>query len=190
MDKSELRLHYKKLRKDLGVFDTMTATNNLADQLMKCLPPDSSYIHVFLPIKKLNEIDTFSIRNKIDILFPDVRWVVAKTNFETGELQHYLWEEDTTLTENEYGIPEPVDGVLVDVQLLDVVLIPLLAFDTQGNRLGYGKGFYDKFLSKCKPSCRFMGLSLFPPHPDNFQPDNWDIPVHLCVTPDKTYRFS
>ena len=76
------------------------------------------------------------------------------------QLQHYILEEDTLLQCNAYGIPEPVTGKLLNPQKIDVVFVPLLAFDTTGQRVGYGKGYYDRFLKSCKPTVVSVGLSF------------------------------
>ena len=70
-----------------------------------------------------------------------------------------------------------------------MVFVPLLAFDEKGNRVGYGKGFYDKFLAECKPEILKIGVSFF--EPENIIPDvlNTDIQLDLCITPTKVYNF-
>jgi 5-formyltetrahydrofolate cyclo-ligase len=78
-------------------------------------------------------------------------------------MTHYLLTDSTTIKKNPYHIPEPIDGIEVPDAKIDVVFVPLLAYDKQGNRVGYGKGFYDNFLSKCKPETIKIGLSFYPP---------------------------
>ena len=67
--------------------------------------------------------------------------------------------------------------------------MPLLCFDAAGHRVGYGKGFYDKFLSKCRPDCTKIGLSYFPPVEAIAATGGHDIMLDICVTPEKTYQF-
>ena len=76
------------------------------------------------------------------------------------------------------------------VSMIDVVFVPLLAFDTNGNRVGYGKGFYDKFLSQCQPETIKIGLSFFEAEEEIADVYQDDIRLDYCVTPNKIYDFS
>jgi len=104
-------------------------------------------------------------------------------------MSHFLLTDNTVLKKSLYGIPEPVDGIEIAPNKIDVVFIPLLAFDNVGNRVGYGKGFYDQFLSECKPDVIKIGLSFF--EPESFIEDinKNDIPLNYCVTPNKVFSF-
>jgi len=103
-------------------------------------------------------------------------------------MTHYLLTDNTKIKKNQYGIPEPVDGIEVPVSKIDVIFVPLLAYDLDGNRVGYGKGFYDKFLSKCKPEALKIGLSFFEPEDKIISSPN-DVRLDYCVTPSATIRF-
>ena len=146
------------------------------------------YYHLFLTIASQKEIQTSFI---LHILFGKNKEVVlSKTNFELGTLSHFLLTENTKLRTNSYDIPEPVDGLEVPENKLDVIFIPLLAFDKKGNRVGYGKGFYDRFLAKCRPDVLKIGLSLFGAVAEISDATNDDMRLDYCVTPDKIYSFS
>ena len=67
-------------------------------------------------------------------------------------MTHYLLTDNTKIKKNKYNIPEPIDGIEVPDNKIEVVFVPLLAFDKKGHRVGYGKGFYDHFLSGCQPN--------------------------------------
>jgi 5-formyltetrahydrofolate cyclo-ligase len=90
---------------------------------------------------------------------------------------------------NQWGITEPEYGKEVPPQLIDVVIVPLLAFDTRGNRLGYGKGFYDRFLAECKADVLKIGVSYFEPEQAFEEVDEYDIPLDICVTPERVWSF-
>ena len=77
------------------------------------------------------------------------------------QLKHFLLTDNTLIKKNKWNVPEPVDGFEIDANKIDVVFIPLLAFDDQGHRVGYGKGYYDAFLASCKPDVIKVGLSFF-----------------------------
>ena len=64
---------------------------------------------------------------------------------ENNSMNFYKWKKNDILTINKYGIPEPIKSKKI---IPSIMLIPLLSFDKFKNRLGYGKGFYDKYLNK------------------------------------------
>ncbi|MFY7757956.1 MAG: 5-formyltetrahydrofolate cyclo-ligase [Flavobacterium stagni] len=188
MLKKELRTVYKAQRKALNEEEIEFKSLQIANQLVRLPLWDYVYYHLFLTIESQKEIQTEFI---LQILFgKDKEVVLSKSNFETGTLTHYLLTDNTKLRKNAYDIPEPVDGIEVPETKLDVVFIPLLAFDEKGNRVGYGKGFYDRFLAKCRPETVKIGLSFFEATSEiaDVSPD--DIRLDWCVTPEKVYSFS
>ena len=104
-------------------------------------------------------------------------------------MTHFLLTENTKFIKNAYNIPEPVDGIEVPVSKIEVVFVPLLAFDSKGNRVGYGKGFYDTFLSECQPGTIKIGLSLFDAEPIIEDTSDIDVSLDYCVTPGRIYEF-
>jgi 5-formyltetrahydrofolate cyclo-ligase len=97
--------------------------------------------------------------------------------------------DNTRIKKNAYNIPEPVDGIEVPSHKIDVVFVPLLAFDKKGHRVGYGKGFYDKFLSECKPDVIKIGLSFFDPEELITDVFEGDVKLDYCVTPNEVHSF-
>ena len=104
-------------------------------------------------------------------------------------MTHYLLTDTTKNKKNDYNIPEPVDGIEVPSNKIEVVFIPLLAFDKQGNRVGYGKGFYDQFLAECHPNTIKIGLSFFEPEALISDVNSADVQLNYCVTPNKIIEF-
>ncbi|CCH56379.1 5-formyltetrahydrofolate cyclo-ligase [Fibrisoma limi BUZ 3] len=150
----------------------------------------SSTVHTFLPIQRQNEVDTWLIIYRLWQNFPQVRVITAVTNTTSNLLTHYQLTPQTELRENRWGIPEPVSVTQpINPSEFDIVLVPLLAFDLIGHRVGYGKGYYDRFLSECRPDCLKLGLSLF--EPIELIPDieSTDIPLDFCLTAEQVYTF-
>ena len=110
-------------------------------------------------------------------------------NIGTGEIESISLFPDTQFNENRWGVREPADGEAIDAAKLDLVIVPLLCVDSVGHRVGYGKGFYDRFLKNCRPDCLKIGLNYFPPFKQIFDIADHDIPLDACVTPERTYRF-
>ena len=73
--------------------------------------------------------------------------------------------------------------------MIDVVFIPLLAYDAKGHRIGYGKGFYDRFLQQCKPETLKIGLSFFEAETSIIPHEFTDISLDFCVHPKGIYQF-
>ena len=187
MIKKEVRQKYKELRQQLSENETEELSLQIANQLIRLDIWQHSFYHLFLPIESQKEVNTEYI---LQVLAgKDKNIVLSKSDFSTREMTHFLLTDNTTIKKNAYDIPEPIDGLEVPVSKIDVVFVPLLAFDEKGNRVGYGKGFYDKFLAECKPEILKIGVSFF--EPENIIPDvlNTDIQLDLCITPTKVYNF-
>ena len=105
-------------------------------------------------------------------------------------MAHYWLESDTEITVSDWGIPEPVGASPAPVLAIDYVLVPLLVIDRVGYRVGYGKGFYDRFLTDCRDDVRTIGLSFFDPIDEVVDKDPWDIPLDHCITPKGLITFA
>ncbi|WP_339625625.1 5-formyltetrahydrofolate cyclo-ligase [uncultured Maribacter sp.] len=186
MLKKDLRLKYSRLRNSITPLLLDQQSIAIANSVLQLPIWENQYFHIFLPIEKNIEIDTEGI---ISILLGFDKNVIVPKIISNTELEHYLLTDNTKFKTNSLNIPEPVDGITVPPNKIDVVFIPLLAFDKLGNRIGYGKGYYDRFLSQCKTNVIKIGLSLFEPEDliEDIVPT--DIPLDYCVTPKKTYTF-
>ncbi|WP_366185460.1 5-formyltetrahydrofolate cyclo-ligase [Flavobacterium ovatum] len=186
-NKKALRTKYKTLRQNLTTEQVEEMSLAIANKLIAFPIWDKTYFHVFLPIMEHNEVDTELILHLLS--GKDKEIVISKADFETRGMTHYLLTDNTQIKKNEYNIPEPLDGLEVPSSKIDVVFIPLLAFDQKGNRVGYGKGFYDKFLAECKPETIKIGLSFFAAETVIEDVFESDIALDYCVTPEKVYEF-
>ena len=148
-----------------------------------------SAIHVFLPIAHHNEINTFLLIEQIQLSNPTCKILVPKVIQETNEMIALVLEPGTVLNNNSMGIPEPENAPIFDPQKIDLIIMPLVAVDTKGNRIGYGKGFYDKFLGHCKPDILKVGLSFDEPVNVIQDIESHDKPLDFLVCPEKVYKF-
>ncbi len=186
MNKQELRKKYKQKRTELSLDEIEELSLQIANQSLKLPIWDYVNYHIFLTISEKKEINTEYLlhilhgRDK-SVIFP-------KLDFNLGELKHILLQDNTILKTSSYGIPEPVSGIELQPSNLDIIFVPLLAFDLKGNRVGYGKGFYDRFLFQCRPNSVFIGLSFFESE-KSIENTLQDIPLHYCITPSKVYSF-
>ena len=194
MDKKSLRQKTKAERQKLTQEEIEDKSLAIANQLLRMdavsssrLVWDKLYYHLFLTIEEQKEINTEYI---LQILAgKDKEIVISKCEFATLGMTHFLLTENTKIKKNSYNVPEPVDGLEVPDAKIDVVFVPLLAYDKQGNRVGYGKGFYDNFLSKCKPETIKIGLSFFPPEEKIDDVSESDVKLDFCVTPEGIIYF-
>ena len=188
MNKKDLRAIYKSKRQELNENQIQEMSLAIANQVLKLDIWDKTYFHVFLPIESKNEVNTEYILHVLQA--KDKEIVVSKSNFDTLQMTHFLLTNNTKIIKNNYEIPEPVDGIEVPSNKIQIVFVPLLAFDKMGNRVGYGKGFYDKFLKGCKINVIKIGLSFFEPTTDLIPILETDIKLDYCVTPFYIYDFS
>jgi 5-formyltetrahydrofolate cyclo-ligase len=140
-------------------------------------------LHTFMPIKKNREVDTWLIVERVKREFPHIRISIPKINNQSGTLDNFVLEGPNQLQNNTWGIPEPVRGIPMPTTDIDAVLVPLLAFDKRGHRVGYGRGFYDKFLISCRKDCVKIGLSFFEMAEKITGVNENDVALDLIITP-------
>lgn len=185
--KAEIRIVYKNKRQALSLLDIEKNSIAVANQLLKLHIWDNTYFHLFLTIAKQKEVNTDFIMHVLQ--GKDKQIVVSQSNFKDSSLKHFLLTDSTPLKENRLGIPEPLEGLEVPAEKIDVVVVPLLAFDQKGHRVGYGKGFYDRFLRICRTDVITVGLSFFEALDMPLDNEKHDMPLDFVVTPQKIYEF-
>ncbi|MBC7892160.1 MAG: 5-formyltetrahydrofolate cyclo-ligase [Sphingobacteriaceae bacterium] len=146
-------------------------------------------LHAFLPAQRLREVDIRSILQRLHTDFPEIKLAVPRVT-EAGGMENFVWTPAVPLALNRWGIPEPTGGEPVFPEEIDLVLMPLLAFDQRGQRVGYGGGFYDRFLAQCRPEVGKLGVSWFDPVPEISDAQLTDVPLDACLTPEKVFFFA
>ena len=187
MDKTALRKKYKALRNSLSENEIEEKSLAIANKILTLPLWEQTYFHIFLPITEQKEVNTEFILHILS--GKDKEIIVSKADFATRKMTHFLLTDNTKVKKNEYNIPEPVDGIEVPSKKIDVVFVPLLAFDKKGHRVGYGKGFYDKFLSECQTETIKIGLSFFEAEEFINDVHEGDMQLDYCVTPKTIYEF-
>lgn len=191
MTKKELRKQYKEKRNSLSESEYQQRCERIVEKVLENFDFSTiHYLHLFLPIRIQKEIDTFPLIEQLQLKYPQLRLVVPRVVPNSFEMEHYLYDV-ATITLSEWGIPEPMpdSSQKVSPQKIDTVLLPLLVFDEKGNRVGYGKGFYDRFLTECRPEVQKIGLCLEEAVPLIEEVGEWDIPLDFCVSPQRCYEF-
>lgn len=191
MLKSELRKVYLEKRKEFTPEEVKEKSLQVAERFFREFDLKKiNYLHGFLPIERFNEIDTHLIFHRVWFEFAHIETAVPRINFERDELESLTFTPVTELIQNAWMIHEPSHNELVEHEKFDLVLVPLLAFDRAGFRVGYGKGYYDKFLKTCRADCLKVGLSHFPPEEKIEDVREFDVRLDYCLTPDETFKFA
>ena len=190
MNKDQLRKLYIQKRKALSDVEFKQLNKAVVDNFFKGVDLSNiKVLHTFLPIEKNREVNTWLIINKIKSDFPNIKVSVPRINNQSAMIESFYYEKAEQLELNMWDIPEPKQGMPTDINDVDMVLVPLLAFDRQGNRVGYGRGFYDKFLATCPERASKVGLSLFDPVKEIEGMSNYDVPLDMAVTAEKVIKL-
>lgn len=144
----------------------------------------------FLPIAHKHEINTHLIHEKVSNLRIPISWCFPRVVSE-GRMDFYQIQSEKEIEISAWGIPEPrpIPSQLIQEKDIAIMLIPLLAFDQNGHRVGYGKGFYDQYLAKCPPTLIKIGLSIFDEISVIDDLESTDIPLDLIITPTHLHRI-
>lgn len=187
MLKAELRKKYIQKRKALSIDEAFLLSEKIFKNFIEYFKPSQNQkIHIFIPIEKFKEINTrifidYFLRQNIRVFVPKI----VDTRLISVEIF-----TDSKFELNNWGISEPVSDEDSGILDFDFVITPLLYCDRQGNRVGYGKGFYDGFFEKVSEETKKIGVNYF--NPEENVDDVWenDIPLDYLVTPDAVLSFS
>ncbi len=146
-----------------------------------------AHLHTFLPIVEKREVNTWLFIHHLRSVKEDIHLYTSRS-LPGGKLEHFHLKEDTRLLVNKWGIPEPAEAEAIKPSHLDIILVPLIIFDKTGHRIGYGKGYYDRFLLQY-PDARKIGVSLSPPLDKIRFMEEMDVAMNQCLTPFQTYTF-
>lgn len=186
MLKTDLRKKYIQKRKALSVDEALLLSEKIRESFLNYFKPlAGEKIHIFTPIEKFREINTHSFIEAF--LEAGIRIFVPKV---VGD--HLISVEifpNTEFETSSWGISEPVSNVDSGEYHFDYVITPLLYCDQNGNRVGYGKGFYDGFFQSISAASKKIGVNYF--NPDEKIDDVWehDIPLDYLVTPTEVLSF-
>lgn len=178
MTKKEARKKYKEIRNLLTEDLIELASHSICNQLMELDLTDKT-VHVFLPIKRLKELNLWEFIHHCQQ--NNVTVCTSVSDFDNISMKTMLLTSNTILTENEWGIPEPINGKEISTGNIDIVVVPLIYADGNGNRVGYGKGFYDRFLADCKADVEKIGVNFFTYKEDITDATDKDIRIDQLV---------
>ena len=122
-------------------------------------------------------------------MIPNLLICYPVVDVSTHEMKSVEINEDTVYKPNAFGIHEPVAGDAVDPLSIDIVFVPMVVCDIKGNRVGFGKGYYDKYLATCRHDVCKIAFSYFEPVDAVEDANSFDVPLSYCVTPECIYEF-
>ena len=187
MKKKDIRNVYKQKRAALSDDQRRDFDQRIAEHFQKLSLPSIHYLHRYMPVADQQEVRIDLIIQYLKGLNPALQQIVPIMIGD--DMQSFIYNDNMTTQKNQWGIEEPVERVPADIQLIHCVLVPLLAFDIKGNRVGYGKGCYDRFLADCNKEVIKIGLSYFEPVDEIADTDKFDISLDYCITPERIYEF-
>jgi 5-formyltetrahydrofolate cyclo-ligase len=191
--KKELRKEMKATRRAMAQDDIVTKSRAIYERWRNRFSLKRvGYFHVFQSMATQNEVDTQELIQFVWDRHPQVHIVVPVVDERHQMLKHAVIHDRVEMRVNKFGIPEPYMPVdFVHPVQIDMVMVPLLAFDDEGQRLGYGAGYYDKFLALTRPSCVKIGICFDNGHRKELLPSEpHDIPLDFVVTESTTIRFN
>jgi 5-formyltetrahydrofolate cyclo-ligase len=189
MNKRQARQLYREKRMGLSEIEMVKLDDLLLVGFQSIELPFINALLSYWPISENNEPNTHLMTEFLKFRNPEMRTAYPVSDFETLTMNAILTDIDTPFRQANLNIHEPEQGEVCPPEKLDMVFVPLLAFDKRGFRIGYGKGFYDKYLGSCRPDCIKVGFSYFDAMEEEIERDEFDVPLDLCVTPQTVYAF-
>ena len=189
MLKKEARRIFDKKRRELSYSDKLRWDDLILINFQTIETPQLHSVFSFYPMEERNEVNAFIITDYLHFRNPTLQICYPKMAIETPDMEAIACHADTIFEANAINILEPLETEVMDPLDIDLVLVPLLACDVSGNRVGFGKGYYDRYLSRCRPNCLKVGLSYFAPVERIDDANEFDVPLDFCITPEKVYVF-
>lgn len=186
--KSHIRKTYRALRLALTANEQQALSENLFRQFETIPLPAVQVIMSYQPIKHQFEFDPVGIEQSLLNQNPNAILCYPKVHGNAMDVFKFIPQHSTWET-NEWGIPEISGGEKVMPEQIDLIIVPLLIFDRKGFRVGYGKGYYDRFLQQCRSNVLSVGCSFFEPVEAITDLHAWDMRIRYGITPEKVYEF-
>jgi 5-formyltetrahydrofolate cyclo-ligase len=189
--KSELRQIYLEKRATMSGAEIDVTSRAIADRFFKTVDLSGvKKLHTFIRVARTHELDTSRIYYRLWKDRADIETYAPRIELGGTRMENVFFHAASDLVENTWGIREPDGEQSAAPSEFDIVLVPLLAFDSFGHRVGYGKGYYDRLLAECRPDCLKIGLSAFESETKIDDVHEGDVRLDLCLTPVETVGFN
>lgn len=189
MTKQQLRNIYKQKRLDVSSKEKLKLDDLMLLQLQTFNFEGIQSLLTFWPMANMAEPNTHLYSGYLRHVVQGLQIAYPVSNFTTNAMQAKIINEHTVYNTNQYGITEPKEGDIINPIDIDLIFVPLLAYDKNGYRVGFGKGFYDRYLNQCREDVVVMGFSYFEPVDLITDANEFDIPLNFCITPNAVFEF-
>lgn len=161
-------------------------SKKISENLFRNFNLERLNVHLFYPISERKEVNTWHIHNKLnrrDKIF------TSAYNNDSEEWECVSFNHDTEFRKGKFNVPFPIEHEKKVFESIDIIFIPLLVFDRNGQRIGYGKGIYDSILNLTKKNCIKVGLSLTECSNVLIDFQDHDVALDYCQTPSALHNF-
>jgi 5-formyltetrahydrofolate cyclo-ligase len=189
MTKKELRDLYKQKRQSISSKEKLKLDDVLLIRFQQLYFEEAHVLFTYWPTATANEPNTHLFSGYLRHTIPSLKIAYPVTDLSTYTMRAVFINEETVYHSNAYGITEPKNGSEVEPHEIDIVFVPFLVCDMHGYRVGYGKGFYDKYLARCREDIIKIGFNYFDPIEKIEDRNSFDVPLDYCITPEKVYEF-
>lgn len=189
MTKQELRQFYKTKRTSIDARERSQLDDLLLLQFQQLDYSSVRSVLTYWPILEQAEPNTHLFSGYLQHRIPGLIVAYPIMDTATTQMTALAIHENTAYHTSQWGITEPKEGMVIDACNIDWVFVPLLVCDRKGYRVGYGKGFYDRYLAGCSRNMVKIGFSYFEPIEKITDTGQFDVPLTYCITPQKTYEF-
>ena len=189
MLKKDIRKVFKQKRDEVTASQKMKWDDLILIRFQAIELPYLNNVLSFYSIDEKNEVNSFILTDYLHFRNPSLKVAYPKMDIVTTTMHAISCAADEAFQTNEFGITEPMSNDVIAPEEIDMVIVPLLAIDKKGYRVGYGKGYYDRYLSECRKDCLKVGVSYYAPIDVIDDAEEFDIPLDLCITPDEVYVF-
>lgn len=189
MVKRNIRKTYSEKRLALDTIQVRELSSKMVDHFRSIALQGAQYLLSYYPIPERKEFDVTVCEQLLKLENENMIIAWPKLLPDKATMDAVVKDDETVMAANSFNILEPINGNIIDPQLIDVVFVPLLAFDLKGYRVGYGKGFYDRYLARCAQDVVKIGFSFFEAIDAIEDVDEYDVPLNFCITPLRVYEF-
>lgn len=179
LKKKKLRKKYLEIRSSMSAAEVKENSNMIHRHLFALEQfLLAKAVHTYVSMSQRNEVDTLNV---IQYLHDSGKEVQVPRMEANSTLSHYVLHSLNDLQENEWGVMEPMQGEVAEISQTDIVIVPMVSGDKQKNRLGYGKGFYDRFLKQID-AVKIGLLFNLQLYQGALPVNRYDVPLDILIT--------